>query len=61
VLDDQFDRFAEQPLEQVRDFRDDVGQLQHLRPKRLLAREGEQLPGQPGGAVRVDLICWMSS
>ena len=32
-----------------------VGQLQHLRAQRLLAREGEQLAGQAGGAVRVRL------
>ena len=35
--------------------RHDVGQLQHLRAQRLLAREGEQLAGQAGGAVRIRL------
>ena len=49
------DRLAEQPLQQVRHFRDHVGQLEHLRAQRLLAREGEQLAGQAGGAVRVGL------
>ena len=55
MLDDELDRLAEQPLQQVRHFRDDVGKLEHLRPQRLLAREGEQLAGQAGGAVRVRL------
>ena len=55
VLDDQLDRLAEQALQQVRHLRDDVGKLQHLRAQRLLAREGEQLAGQAGGAVRVRL------
>ena len=53
MLDRQLHRLAEQPLQQVRDFGDDVGQLQHLRPQRLLAREGEQLAGQAGGAVGI--------
>jgi hypothetical protein len=55
VLDDQLDRLAEQSLQQVRDLRDDVGQLQDLRTQRLLARKGEQLPGQAGGAVGIGL------
>ncbi len=46
-------RLAEQPVQQVRDLGDHVGQLQDLRAQRLLAREGEQLAGQAGGAVRV--------
>ncbi len=49
----QLDRLAEQPLQQGRDLGDDVRQLKHLRPQRLLARESEQLAGQAGGAVRV--------
>ena len=53
MLDRQRHRLAEQPLEQVRDFGDDVGQLEQLRPQRLLARESEQLAGQAGRAVRV--------
>ena len=53
MLDLELDPLAEQPLEQVRDLGDDVGQLEHLRAQRLLAREGEQLAGQAGGAVRV--------
>ena len=55
MLDDQLDGLAEQPLEQMRHFGHDVGQLEDLRAQRLLARESEQLPGQPGGAVRVRL------
>jgi hypothetical protein len=46
MLDDQLDRLAEQPLEQMRNLGNHVGQLQHLRPQRLLARESQQLPGQ---------------
>ena len=30
-----------------------VAELQHLRPQRLPAREGEQLPHEPGGAVGI--------
>ena len=58
MLERQLDRLAEQALEQMRHFADHVGQLQHLRAKRLLARESEQLPGQAGGAVgvRLDLL-----
>ena len=55
MLDDQLDRLAEQALQQVRHFGHHVGQLEHLRPECLLAREGEQLPRQAGGAVRVRL------
>ena len=32
-----------------------VGKLEHLRAQGLLAREGEQLPGQARGAVRIRL------
>ena len=53
VLDLELDPLAEQPVEQMRDLGDDVGELEHLRAQRLLARESEQLPGQVGGAVRV--------
>ena len=58
MLDHQLDGLAEQALQQVRHFRHDVGQLQHLRPQRLLAREGEQLASQARGAVgvRLDLL-----
>src|SRR3546814_21025569 len=49
----QLDRVAHQPLEQVRDFRNHVGQLPYLRPQRLLPRKGEQLPGQTSGAIGV--------
>ena len=55
VLDDQLDGLAEQPLQQMRHLGDHVGKLEHLRAQRLLAREGEQLAGQAGGAVRVRL------
>ena len=53
MLDPELDRLAEQAVEQMRDLGDDVGQLEHLRAQRLLARESEQLPGQAGGAVGV--------
>jgi hypothetical protein len=53
MLDDQLDLLAEQALQEARHLGDDVGQLQHLRAERLLARESEQLPGQAGGAVRI--------
>ena len=55
MLDLELHRLAHQALEQLRDFGNDVGQLQHLRPQRLLARESEQLPRQAGGAVRIGL------
>src|SRR5437763_7031194 len=38
VLDHQLDRLPEQALEQVRYFGDDIGESQHLRPQRLVAR-----------------------
>ncbi len=46
---------AEQPLEQLADLGDHVGQLQHFGLQRLLAAEREQLAGQRGRAVRVGL------
>ena len=55
VTDREFDFLAHQPLEQLADFADHVGQLQHHRPQGLLAAEGKQLPGQARGAVRVRL------
>ena len=55
MLDDQLDGLAEQALQQVRHLRHDIRKLKHLRPQRLLAREGEQLASQAGGAVRVRL------
>ena len=55
VLDDQLDRLAEQPLQQMRHLRHHVGKLEHLRAQGLLAREGEQLPSKAGSAVRVRL------
>ena len=58
VLDDQLDGLAEQALQQMRHFGHDVGKLEDLRAKRLLAGESEQLAGQAGGAVgvRLDLL-----
>ena len=58
VPDDELDLLADQPLEHLRDVGDDVGQLEHLGPQRLLAREGEELTGQRRGArrVRADLL-----
>ena len=49
----QLDLLAEQPLQQDREVRQHVAERQHLRPQRLPAREGEQLPHQAGGAVGV--------
>ncbi len=48
------DIFAEQAFQQAGDFRDHVGQLEHLRAQRLLPRKGEQLTGERRGAVD----CW---
>ena len=53
MFDHELDRFPKQALQEMGDFRDHVGELQHLRPQRLLARESEQLPGQAGGAVGI--------
>ena len=53
MLQGELHRLAEQALEQMRHFADHVGQLQHLRAQRLLARESEQLAGQASGAVGV--------
>ncbi len=49
----ELDVLADQPAQQVRDFRQHVGHLQHARLQGLLAREGEQLAHQVGGAVGV--------
>ena len=53
VLDLELDRLAEQPGEQHRDVGERLVELDHLRPQRLPARERQQLPHQPGGAVGV--------
>ncbi len=53
MLDDELDGLAEQPLEEMRHFGNDVRELEYLRAQGLLARESEQLAGQAGGAVRV--------
>ena len=51
----QLNRLVEQTLEQIRHVRHHVGQLKHLRPQGLLARESEQLAGQAGRPVAVIL------
>ena len=54
VLDVERHRLADDALEHADgEVRKHVAELQHLRPERLPAREGEQLPHQPGGAVGV--------
>ena len=53
MLHGQLDILADQPAQQVRDFRQHVGHLQHARLQGLLAREGEQLAHQVGGAVGI--------
>ena len=44
---------ADQPGQQHAQVGQHVGQVQHFRPQRLLAREGQQLPHQRGRAVGV--------
>src|SRR3546814_17638408 len=53
VADLQRHRFPKQPLQQLRNLRNDIGQLQNLWPQRLLPRQGEQLPRQAGSAIAV--------
>ncbi len=47
------DLLADQATHHVLQFGEHVGELQHLGPQRLAAREGEQLPHQAGGPVGV--------
>jgi hypothetical protein len=47
------DFLADQPVEQVHELAHGVAQIQRLGLQRLLAREGQQLPDQRGGAVGV--------
>ena len=49
----ELDVLAEQPLQQDRQVGQRVAEREHLRPQRLPAREGQQLPHQAGGAVGV--------
>ena len=53
VHDVELDRLADQPAQQHLQFRQHVVELQHLRPQRLAAREGEQLPHQARRAIGV--------
>src|SRR3546814_17480885 len=53
VADLQRHRFPKQPLQQIRNLRNDIGYLQNLWPQRLLPRKGEQLPRQAGSAIAV--------
>src|SRR3546814_13402297 len=50
VADLQRHRYPKQPLQQIRNLRNDIGYLQHMWPQRLLPRKGEQLPRQAGSA-----------
>ena len=49
----QRDFLADQPVQQVGQVRQDVAQVQDLGAQRLLARKGQQLAHQRGGAVGV--------
>ena len=51
--DVEFDRLADQPAQQHLQVGQHFAELQRLRPQRLAAREGEQLPHQAGGPVGV--------
>ena len=53
VRDFKLDLLADQPAQHHLQFRQHVGELQHLRPQRLPAREGEQLPHQSRRAIGV--------
>ena len=53
VNDIELDRLADQPAQQHLQFRQDVVELQRLRPQRLTARKGQQLPHQPRRAIGV--------
>ena len=53
MLDSEIDILSDQPLEQVRDVRHNIRQVEDLRTQGLLARKGEQLPGQIGRAIGV--------
>ena len=49
----ELDVLADQPAQQMRQLDQDVGHVEHARLQGLLAREGEQLAHQVGGAVGV--------
>ena len=51
VMNLELDFLAQQPLQQQADLADDIGQLEHFRPQRLLTAEGEQLAGKRRGSV----------
>ncbi len=53
VRDFELDLLADQPAQHHLQFRQHVGELQHLRAQRLPAREREQLPHQPRRAIGV--------
>ena len=53
VHDVEIDRLADQPAQQHLQFGQHVAELQGLRPQRLPAREGEQLPHQARRAIGV--------
>ena len=53
VHDVEPDRLADQTAQQHLQLRQHFAELQRLRPQRLPAREGEQLPHQPGRPVGV--------
>ena len=49
----ELDLLAQQPLQQLRNFRHDIRQLQDFRAKRLLARKGQQLTRERCGAIGI--------
>ena len=55
VANRELDLLAHEPLQKLAHFTDHVGQLQNYGAQRLLAAEGEQLPGEAGRPVRIGL------
>ena len=53
MIDLELDVAADQPRQQHPEVGQHVGQVQHFRPQRLLARKGQKLAHQRGGAVGV--------
>src|SRR5579872_586194 len=53
VLDLELDPLTDEAAQQILQFRENVGELQYLRPKRLAPRKSEQLPYQASGPIGV--------